>query len=1430
MANGDLVLQPSSEQSGLVFGARLYTTPLLPFEKQLIELIGCSEEEYRRFTAEAERRSKIRPAEYDHIPDIRCDPVITPILISLAVGLVTSAVSYLLAPKPQQPQSGATSRELDSIRGGDRFLSTFGFDSQAELANYGDPIPIVFGRYTGTSGGILAAPRLVWSRMFSYGTQQAIKLLFVVGEQGYSAGQTPQGLDTPDLTGIFLGNTPLDVVYKSQFAFYWRRNTTLSGTGRIVGVHLRYGSRGIPASGDPENFNDVFSCPTAQAENDFGFSSAHQLSSNSEFGCYASIPNGTGYRVNWRVISVPKVSKDTYDNDPKATLAYERIKIAGLGNKDYKDFSEDRAFRAAVNEYAMRGLGRNWSRRMGLISADSIKASPSEGFKLVPVSVTSSAVFKISGKQIPKEYFGPNVNVDDINSALNEQRIEADDMLQLGELFMIGRTVWKVTSRQIAQWRPENNQEQVVTLECIEVIGPNRIGIVAEEALELDYLWDEVPNQLGMGVAFFPLQKVSLAAIRNTRSCEVTELGIRSSVYQRLNGLCNFQSVPSPAGLQESDKDKISISSGTTSTFTRRASAFTLYVRPSTNPTGSSESSRWEPIGENFVVVGNKPVDAYNFLRIKHPSRNQWEFRIVPKNAADLAFNDTDATRYWSLNAAASTGSTSTSILSSTYSTAYGNFTITGVGTLVNRTAIRSNAELASKPNLQQQVTQATTPEQVSIYSLYPPDANENVTVTATRVDGFVTVPNAGYNIGMGAAFGWERFNPFPPDVVEGGSTYRVIRHYVTSDRWVDIGYTIRKDRLPDGHYSNRLYRWQITNHVIVASSNNWAGVASFNTLTPITAENPFKFPPGFPPFDAVGEAHTVTGTNGRTIGRLQGFLEQVLGPARDYGLNFQLSANVTYEEGSKKIQLKITARVEPLFNHWTGLTKWWSTPTIEVVKDPAVTTSNWNTNDRFTIYRGLSATNPFGPANTNVGVEFGISSVTINQTVVTETLTGERIFESQSQYGDISHYGSLIEKSNNNSAEHRVVYVNEIVSNSEPPSYDRMTVCGLSLKASRNFNTVDQLRVWLATGIPVVRFHPDDGGNLPLTALERIGPSNLFCDLVYYLLTDTVAGLGDVLGISAEDPQIINTDDLVRTARFLKANRLFFDGALTSPSNFRQFVADTAPLFLCNFVISDGKFSLLPAVPTNNDGTISSNPVQIKQLFTSGNIVEDTFQLDYIAAEERKPFQAVLRYREERRNQLPQERNISIRFADSDQYAPVESFDLTQFCTTADHAELVGRYLLSVRKRITHSVQFKTLPFGIGLAPGDYIKVMTEASPYSAAKNGRIDSSGNITSVTPITDGQYSILYYKLGSTDVLPATMSVSGGKVAQSALFDTIFTLVESTISENVYMVEQITLDEDGLASITASEFPCNESRASLLAQDLLPQSRGFFVIER
>jgi len=1425
MAEGRPVYQPPFRTSGVDAVDGRYRGPLLPYEKQLIEIAGCSEEEYRRFVYLARERARVRPAEYDNIPDIQAaEAVWIPIVISLVLGAASTAAAYFLAPKPSAPNIQAQDTRtltLDSINGNQRFSPTHGFNSQAELANYGDPIPIVFGRWTGTTGGLLVTPKLVWSRMFSYGSQQGVKMLFVVGEQGVADFIAPDGIDPPPaLPGIFVGNGVLDAIYEQSFAFYWKRNTTASNFYRMQAVNLTYGTRGSLASGDPENNNDIFTCPVGAQLDSPAFCAAHSLSNNAEFGCYAPIANGSNYRVNWRVIPIPHLQGQR--DDPGENLTYERVKIAGSRNDTgFTNEGDDGGGYKSVRPLGMSGTGRNYSRRMGITHLNDVEVPESAGTQIRPVSREDIIVFTIDGGKIPEGYYkGPNreISVDDINDATEEMRNAADDALQVGEIVMIGRTTWQVISRDLAIWRLGSTQK--IRLKCIDIslAGVKNIGLVSNGMLTRDYLSDSedqaASNQYNAGAAFFPLMKVAKAVVRNTRSCNATEIGIRSNVYQRINGLCNFQTIPSPEQLKNLESQRISITTGTVNAVITRSSIFTIYLRPAgTNSSGNEFT--WQPLGEEFCIIGNEPKEQYNFIRIEHPDKRQYEFKLVPINGTDFGQNFSDEESLWHLHHGVDK-TASRQELVSTYSNIYGSFKVNSVGQIVKKREIKGNNEFMTKPAETQITTQTPQPSNVGILD-YLPNDGAFLDRTLSAVEWLDWFTNATFDYapigGRAGSFTWELTRLAgigSADDYPGNAGTRVTfeyKHDLTGGRWYIMRYTLNKSQLSEtnSHFSGQIYGWVIEQENVVSASNNWEGlgqfIATFNTIN----SNPFRSPPNAPLISTIGRKYRVSGviTRDSSSGRRQGYYREAFGNANNYARGYLQTYDINW---SSQMVVRLKSTVVDAAGNF-GQSNQWTDPIIEIASVGGG--FNLQRGDLYTDSKTVSGSNPYRIPGSTVGVRLVLES--LSAAISRNIVYPGRVFEFQSQYADISLYGNLVEKSNASNPEHSVVYVNEIVRNEEAPLYDRMTIAGLAIKASRNFTNLDQVRFWLKNGIPVKHLHPGDN--------NEIGPSNLFTDLVYYLLTDRVAGVGNTLNMSHDNAPLIDSDQMATTCKFLRANKLFFDGIIGSSINVRQFIADTAPFMLCNFAITDGKFALVPALPANMNGSISTSPITIKQLFTAGNIIEDSFELTYLTAEQRKDFQAAMRFREERENQLTAEKNIVVRWkeANSSSY-PLEQFDMLQYCTSQQHAELVARFFMSVRRRITHTIQFKTTPYGMDLAPGDYVRVVTESNPYSSAQNGSIGATGVITSATEFTDGQYRILSYGPSSDETRESIMTVSGGIVQDSSLYNNVFTVLTSTVSQNVYMIEQLTLDNEGTVLVSASEFPCDDQLVSLIAKDV------------
>ena len=136
----------------------------------------------------------------------------------------------------------------------------------------------------------------------------------------------------------------------------------------------------------------------------------------------------------------------------------------------------------------------------------------------------------------------------------------ADDAMQPGEVFAIGGTVWKVTKRSL----PDNKrfdpdflrEDQEITLECIDIKNAlnNTIGVVSRDSVinpSKNYIGDsfEDSGRQTISEVFFPITKVATGIVRNNRPAIVTEIGIKSTVFQRLNGLCAFNSLPTPSSI-----------------------------------------------------------------------------------------------------------------------------------------------------------------------------------------------------------------------------------------------------------------------------------------------------------------------------------------------------------------------------------------------------------------------------------------------------------------------------------------------------------------------------------------------------------------------------------------------------------------------------------------------------------------------------------------------------------------------------------------------------------------------------------------------------------------------------------------------------------------------------------------------------------------
>ena len=1492
MAKRDSVYRPDDAESAVVIGSSIYDVPLLPYERQLIATIGITEEEYRAFTAEVRRRGALRPAEYEHIPDVQNEAT-TAILVNLAISLVLTGVSYLLTPKPKMPRAqGGGVTDLGSITGANRFTPSRGFETLAELADYASPVPIIFGMYKNDIGGMLVTPKLIWSRMFSHGTSQRAKLMFVVGEQGVN----DIGIDKPELEGIFLGNNALDAIFQDNFAFYWHK-ASFPSNFRIKGGDIQYGTRKSLDSGDPEirKSDDVFDVEdVGDFEANQLFCHAYTPSNSATFGCHSPIANGTNFRVNYQLNLIAEDS----DQDQKKVVILQRMKIMGesgavddntpigksLRDRDVIPKDADKDERNRIIEKLHDGTGRNYSPRMGIIEYNGVENIDTDKtlfinktFKTVISNVAKDdeIVFSIQNSRIPEDFYERKEGgapVDDINSTVASLQEEADGAMQLGEHFMIGGSIWKVTRRRLKNFEPsdEEGKDQRITLKCVDTSTSRfkKIGIVSKD-LVVDpqgtgnaFIGDSGvgDRSINIGEGFFPLTQVAIATIKNNRPAFITEVGLKSTVFQRLNGLCNFQNLPSTGEVKNSEKKNIQINNGTISATIRRSSLFRIYVRDARD-----NGSTFEPFPQIFVIQGQSPSAQYNYIKFINEDeqqrltqlQRQLEFKFVPFPCSEFrAIANTDTSfEFVVLDQSASTADAVGSNLVQVGPEKLTNglvITIKASGRKFNdKTGLNGNNEFKKAPKTISAIEEPTYPDKAAFDFPSPPAANGNIAEVGqqlSRPSEERNIANAGINTGKQSAF-------FYAIAGSADSSSTNVNRYIIAetfeyidskqDKWLHLEWKIRKKTNDTASYSGEEFRWAFddtdgSSRVTVKGSGGGfsegeiieikrgsesTNVASGQTNYPST--NPFvnNNPDGTMTFSGMRFVINTITEDVELPARSQAWRYEVFGAIGNLKAGEKKTVpGFVFNKDSKKITVDLTATVVDFKAPIVGQRQGWTDGKVtKIYEGTDTSTGEWEVDEQFFDNRTVSSNNPFRTLYNFVGQNYKINSVKTERT--TDPVSSSELdFASQSQVSDISAYRNFVEKSNNTAPEHEIVYINEVQINDNVANMLNLTLAGFSLKAGRNFTALDQLRVWLKDGIPVERLHPTVKTTSSFYGdTAEFGPSNLLTDLMYFMFTDQTAGAGGLLGMDDSRSYMVDKEDLAQTSKFLVKNNLFFNGPIVERTNLRQFFSDIAPSFLCNFSIVNGKFSLKPAFPVDSNGAITDGSINPEAFFTAGNILEDSYKIDYLGAEERRAFKAVVRYRQERPNQLPEEVSIEVKGIDDiglysspgTSLLPQEEFDLTQFCTSRDHAVLVAKYFLALRAYVTHTINFSTTAEGLNIGAGSFIKVSTEATPYSSANTGTVDAAGVITSVRDMPDGDYPITYFRSSDGEIEAGNLKVSGGKVNDSAYHNILFTVNVSEVSQNIYVVEQLTFTQDGIVDIIASEYPCDSEQRSKIA---------------
>lgn len=1287
MESGDLANQPNTRKGDLA-PAEVFRLPLLPYERDLIASLGLSEEEYRAFAAEVTR--KLQNTNFQGQP---VAGAALPFIITLAIGVALSAVAMLLMPKPKEPEEKKSIR-LEDQKGRAKYNNSRGFDGAPNLAQLGSRIPIPFGMYVpdstapdpglgqfNESGGIVVEPLLVWSRMTSHGKYQAMKFLTVLGTAEIS---TP-----PQLPAIMFGGQSLANFYKTNYWVGWKSK----GDDNII--QLSDTLYGEAAEGNNSG-DGIFICPTFDSPAERGFSQAYTPPNTTTFGVYEPLHNGGNWRLNWQISSFPEdASKDV-----SGKVQNERKKIAGNNAKK--------------RSQGMKGTGRAYSTRCGLVNHNG------RGYELpteIQVQLGDTVSYQVSSGQYTfdnaKIEEDSGVNIGDLNSRIDSIREAADETLQPGVVLVCNRTLLRVIRRPDDVWHADA-PDFYYELEVIGFTGANNtIGIAGTKNVDK---WihgeggDETPEDWFKGTGWYSLSKMDIGQAKNTRPVEVTEIGIKAQVWSQANGLCNFNSIPSPEKLEEYDEDNIQVQSGTIGKYLRRTAFFVLGVRDPNNiqgldPNGNETSINDQFLegydiidGVTFAVTGTKPVDQYSWIRIRHPGRIALEYRLIPKPATTMIrFREGQPSNIYVLRGGAQ-------MRGINVNNTYGNFQLDFGADVVPLDQLYDLPELSAGMQKVPPVEDCSN-VYFQAYRTTPPQGGGQYQAWLESLDD--------YNWNLKPTSGNSRKN-----------VYGQRRSFEIECRQITSG-----ERVP------KRIKMRVDGTVIDAGGE--ARLASHGTAKAWEAT-----------------FYLLTSTSGYII---------------------------------KGERYECTRNVYP-----THHANYFRTPS-EVTQTFEVTSNG-------------------------------------NCIVITPGYEKEREFEDNAAVKEISPYQELT-KSCERGPEFSISYVNESVGCEPKPNWYGMTVAGFKVRSLSQSSSFSQPQIWLPNGINVERLAPLNkypGG-------AATGPSNNFADFAYYLLTAT--GAGSAAAGRTVSPDLVAKGWFQETAKFISNYWMRFDGAITEAINLRDYLTEIAPFFLCNFVIQNGKFALKPALPIDSNGMLNEGPIPT-QMFNDGNIIAESFKLTYLPQAERQDFRANMIFRDCKPNTLVEMRSVLVQWKwdennDNDPSNNIttvnqEDFDISAFCTRRSHALAAARYMLSLRRRVDHIVEFKTNPTGLDLAPGDFIRVESKASPYEEFRNGMIGEDGKIRTPTPLLDGEHKAYVFKSGADEVEEVILDVKDNSVDDPALFNSLFNVPGIARRVGCYQIESIGLEEDGSVMITASHHPVTvEFKSKIVADVLNPDN--FVVVE-
>lgn len=553
---------------------RAFASPrvLLPSEIQIIEALGLTEDEYWEFLRLNDEYNGKRSEAYAHIPDIKNDAVVTPILVNLVIGIALTAVGALLAPKPRSPEQKKAGSPLatEDQTSRSRYAPQSSFDSIQQLAVLGSVIPLVYTKQQTQSnvtyGGVRVNSSLLWSYMTTLGRAQQLRALML-----FSHGTVPS---PPDYAGYAIGDLLIEnyALGKAKLFFATGEGKPGSPSDNRFLQSTAYGQyrQGEMQDLAGGSVRDPFAVEWGDDLQPF-FSGSRTPTTQAAFGTYAPMPNGMRYKVPYELVL--EISTTTQIQN--------------------------------ANNQKIQKVAASFPRFPYI-------EGPDRGY-LSGIPAGTTVTYRVPAVQHNTDSFQP-WGSNDIRQATDNGRIDVDANLIVGETYMIGTGFGVCIKKENSPWIAGTS----------DMTAQFKLTTIADYSTFSNPTGDYGDGLAPAGGALL-IQRAAVATVSNNRACDRTDLIIKSTVYRKINGFANVNSEPSNDLISEYQSNDSPITLGNMTLYNKRLSFFALQYR------NIGETSWKTMTGDKyFCVLGQTPEAAYNMISIFHPTTKQFEYQLVP--------------------------------------------------------------------------------------------------------------------------------------------------------------------------------------------------------------------------------------------------------------------------------------------------------------------------------------------------------------------------------------------------------------------------------------------------------------------------------------------------------------------------------------------------------------------------------------------------------------------------------------------------------------------------------------------------------------------------------------------------------------------------------------------------------------------------------